>query len=73
MPSKRERPISEGAEDPTLTRRRALGAARVQRLRDRRRAERDAQARPTPAQLQQGEQIISLAMTDAEEAAVTLT
>ncbi|KIW19427.1 hypothetical protein PV08_03722 [Exophiala spinifera] len=73
MPSKRERPLFEGVEDPALARRRALGAARVQRLRDRRRAARDAQTRPTQAQLQQGEQIISLAMTDEEEAAVTLS
>ena len=41
MPLKRERPISEGVEDPTLTRRRSLSAARVQRLRYRRRVERD--------------------------------
>ena len=41
MPPKRERPLSEGAEDPALIRRRALGTACVQRLRNRRRAERD--------------------------------
>ena len=73
MPPKRERPLSDHTDDAALIRRRALGAARVQRLRDRRRAERGVTTQPTQAQLQQGEQIISLSMTADEEAAVTLT
>ncbi|KIW11733.1 hypothetical protein PV08_09005 [Exophiala spinifera] len=73
MPSKRGRPLSQTTDDPTLNRRRVLAAARVQRFRHRQRDERTSITRPTSAQLQQGEQIISLAMTDEEEAAVTLS
>ena len=47
MPLKHGRPLSKSTNDPALNRRRALTAARVQRLRERRRAERDIYTRPT--------------------------
>ena len=47
MPLKRGRPLSKSTNDPALNRRRALTTARVQRLRERRRAERGVHTRPT--------------------------
>ena len=70
MPQKRGRPVSE-ADDPILIRQRQLAAARSRTRNSRRRAERQVNLQPTPAQLQQGERIIELGFTD-QDAAETL-
>lgn len=72
MPDKRDRPQSLRIDDAAAARRRQLTAERTRQWRDRQRAARAATTQLTPEQLQQGEQIVSLAFTD-EDAAETLT
>ncbi len=71
MLAKRGRPASNESQDPAVLERLQRRAERNRRYYSTHRPPR----RPTPtqAQLQQGEQLISLAMTNEEEAAVTLT
>jgi hypothetical protein len=71
MSAKRGRPVSEDTLDTAVLRRRQETARRVREHRQRRQAAQPASAPPTADQLQQGEQIISLAFTH-EDAAETL-
>ena len=70
MPAKRGRPISNESQDPVVLERLQRRAERNRRYYN---SHRPPRRPPTQAQLQQGEQIVSLAITDEEEAAVTLS
>lgn len=74
MPAKRSRPISNDTSDANIIRRRALGRARQQRLRNQQRQQhpRQPNSLPSEQQLQQGERIVDLSTTQEEDAAVTL-
>ena len=76
MPNKRDRPQSLDGEgnstDAAALRRRQLTAERTRRYRERLRVAGTSVRPPTQEQLQQGEQIISLAFTE-QDAAETLT
>ena len=70
---KRGRPLSSGSDDPAALRRREAWRRQQQNHRSRQRRAHAAPTQATNEQLQQGEQIVNLALTAEEDAAVTLT
>ena len=72
MSSKHSRSASDQSAHQSV-RRRELTARRTREYRARQRALRNVAEIPTREQLQQGEQIVNLALTEEEAAAMTLT
>jgi hypothetical protein len=71
MLEKRDRASTGSSVEARVVRRRQLANQRLRRFRERQRSNRIVQ--PTQEQLQQEERIINLALTEEEDAAVTLT